>query len=400
MSVNLILSLDSLKPPLTGIGYYTLHLARELLRQPDAINLQGVDGNMLLDTAAVHAIVATLCVADRNGEQLTSPTNGVPQKFRDCVRRLPGLAYQLRKHQLTRQGRKLAAMTGHLLHATNGIAPPFKGPSVITVHDLSHIRCPETHPPERVRWLDTELPRSLQQASQIIAVSEFTRRELLNTGLVNDPDKIRVCYNGCEPGFQPRAGADIADTLARWGLQEGRYMLSVATLEPRKNLKSVLQAYMNLPAELAASTPLVLAGTSGWGDQSWLAEFSDPPAPYRIIFTGYLPRATLQHLLSGAGLFAYLSLYEGFGLPVVEAMASSVPVLTSNEGALAEVVGDSGYTVAPKDVAAISTAMADILSNTALSRQYQSLGMKRAQDFTWQSCARDTVQAYQQALAR
>ncbi len=419
MPINLIIATESLEPPLTGIGYYTAHLVDELLRSPDIERLRGLDHHGLSDATALSTRLQKLTQGELGqvpgtepiGAQSTTAAAPASQRFdrrralKDAVKKVPG-AYTLARHwyahrHRTAMARAMAAERNipWLLHAPNYIPPKHKGPTVITVHDLSHLRHPETHPKERIDWLNQSLPKAIAQAAKIISVSEFTKQELLDLGLVADPDKIAVCYNGLDASFCPRADGEIAAELHNWGLQRGRYILSVATLEPRKNMERLLEAYEALPEHLAREYPLVLIGAAGWKNSSLRQRIARIKPPRQVITTGYLDRTPMQHLLSGAGVFAYLSFYEGFGLPVAEAMASGTPVLTANTGALREVAGDGAHLVDPHDVQDIRAGMTLLLEDLAVADRYRSAGLTRASEFSWQRCARETVAVYREVMA-
>lgn len=424
MSINLIIATDSLAPPLTGIGYYTAHLVDELLRHPDIARLQGLDHHGLSDASGLSQRLQTLTQGELgqalptgNGE--TQATNDSAEealapvtreqmtrsrRMKQFAKKIPG-AYTVARYWYARRNRlamaKAMAAQGDvpwLLHAPNYIPPQHKGPTVITIHDLSHLRHPETHPKERLDWLNQALPKAIAQANRIITVSEFTRQELLHLGLVEDGAKIVTCYNGLDASFRPRSDQETAPELANWGLQRGRYILSVATLEPRKNMERLLEAYEALPDHLAREFPLVLTGSSGWKNSALRQRIARIKPPRHVITTGYLDRPQLQNLICGAGLFAYLSFYEGFGLPVIEAMASAVPTITANTGALKEVAANGALTVDPLDVDAIRDGMTQLLDDAQLADRYRHEGLARAATFSWQRCAEETVAVYRNVM--
>lgn len=393
MSIDITITTESLRPPLTGIGYYTARLIEELLAHPEIGNLRGLGYSGYIEKDALFERIRNID-SDRTG---TGQAGLKASAFNSIKRRcdsVPGLSEFLRKRYLTLAGRRLSR---GLVHAPNYIAPDYAGPSVITVHDLSHIRHPETHPKERVKWLNEQLPRSISQASRIICVSEFTKQELIDLKLAPS-HKISVCYNGIDPDFYPRPASQTQPILDQWNITAGSYLLSVATFEPRKNLESLLEAYGGVPPIIAQNCPLVLTGASGWMQSTLQDKVKNMPGSHRVVTTGYVTRQNLKALIAGAGVFAYPSLYEGFGLPVVEAMASGVPVVTSNCGALAEVVGDSGYTVPPKDTDALGGALLSLLTDDVLTERYRNMGIARAKQFSWRQCAKDTVLAYRHAL--
>lgn len=417
--INLILATDSLYPPLTGIGYYTAHLLDEFLQCPEVAQLRGLNDHGFTEREQLTELVK-LAKQGQLGwlpHDLDGGKDGdIPEaavangKFmialKTQLKKIPGMA----AFSDYRRGRRQQAVLAELpqretrqpwiLHAPNYVPPTHTGPTVISIHDLSHLRHPETHPKERIDWLNNHLPAAMANADQIISVSEFTKNEMLALGLVEDPARITVCYNGCDPSFRPHSDEELLPELSKWGLERGKYILSVATLEPRKNMERLLDAYEALPAEVASEYALVLTGADGWKNDSLRQHIARLSPPHRVITTGYLERPQLQSLLAGAGVFAYLSIYEGFGLPVIEAMASGTPVLTSNTTSLIEVAGDSAVTVDPLDVSAIGDGILAVLNNPALADEFRVKGLARASQFSWKRCARETLEVYRSVLEK
>ncbi len=201
---------------------------------------------------------------------------------------------------------------------------------------------------------------------------------------------------GANPAFRPHSAAALAPVLARWELQAQGYSLYVGTIEPRKNLDRLLDAYEALPKALRARYPLVMAGSPGWRSEHTHARMARAASAGWLHYLRYVPQADLPALYAGARLFAYPSLYEGFGLPVLEAMASGVPVLTSNVSSLPEVVGDVALSIDPQDTDAITAALVRGLQDEAWQLQACSAGIEHARQFTWARCIDRTVQVYAQ----
>ena len=391
--MKLTVGLDALTPPLTGIGYYTLNLLQALQDCSD-IELSGISYHGLWSREQVEKAL----------KQATQPTDEQSQKgaptarwhrLRVAARDVPA-AYHAAKWWRSRKcGRVLESLDSQTIyHDPNFVGYPYNGKSVITVHDLSHIRFPEAHPPSRVAYLNRRLPSAIAKASAIITDSEFVKRELLELGLEKDPSRIHVTYLGCETGFQPRDEAATLTCRERLGLRWRGFVLSVGTLEPRKNLEGLLRAYQALPAELAKDFPLVLVGGGGWKGEGLKRLIADVKPPHRVIVTGYLTRPDVQALMASAAVFAYPSLYEGFGLPVLEAMTSGTPVLTSNNTSLGEIASQAALTVAPNEVEAIEQGLASLLRDATLRDKLRALGEQRACEFSWRRCAEQTLDVY------
>ncbi len=259
---------------------------------------------------------------------------------------------------------------------------PFDIPTITFVHDLSHIRFKEYHPKERVEYFERFLPRSIQKSAKIVTISEFTKKELVDLGLC-EPQKIEVIYNGVEEKFHPVSKEEFAATAKKYGVKYRGYFLFVGTLEPRKNLKTLLEAYLGYLAKTSHPTPLLLAGGVGWRSEHFdkiLQKALDTGYVRRL---GYVSEEELIALYGGAKAFVFPSIYEGFGLPPLEAMACGTPVLASNASSIPEVVGDAGMLVDPLDSDEITRALTRLDEDEALRLILAKKGLARSQNFSW-----------------
>lgn len=256
---------------------------------------------------------------------------------------------------------------------------------VITVHDFSCLRYPQWHPVERVRHFEANLLNSLAQADRIITVSEAVRREAVEDfGL--PADRVVTICNGVDgTHYSPPSAEHVLAVRRRWNLPE-RFVLFVGTLEPRKNLHNLLLAHDALPARLRNRFPLVIAGGKGWEDQEILQQIRNRES--NILQLGFIADADLPALYGAAALLAYPSWYEGFGLPVLEAMACGCPVVTSTAPSILEVSGDAALCVAPEDHHALSLALATMLEDEDTRTRCIQAGLRRAGQFTWDASAR------------
>ncbi len=372
--MKILLNIESLVPPLSGIGTYTYHLKEGLSRHPDVEDVSVFTRNNLLP--AIHLIPGTTL---------------------EMLRRLP-FVYELREQVAKRLLRRAkSAHRGYVYHETNYVAVPYDGPFVVTVSDLSHVHFPEYHPPERVRWLNRHLARSVAEANQVICHSTYTRAELI--GIFGLPaEKVNVVYCGASDAFQPRLDVELQPVMNRYGLTSHGYLLSVGTLEPRKNLIGLIRAYRTLPAKTRQRFPLVLAGPRGWLTDSIEQAMAPLIEEGTLRWLGYVPIEDLPSLYAGASAFAFLSFYEGFGLPVIEAMSCGVPMLVSDRASLPEIAGGAALLVDPDAEDAVAEGLRRILEDSPLRESLVAKGLQQASRFRWETCVNETVAVYEKAL--
>jgi glycosyltransferase involved in cell wall biosynthesis len=286
----------------------------------------------------------------------------------------------------------------NLLHSVDHVAPEW-GPwrSVVTLHDLAFMLYPSTHTPaSRAYYAATG--ESVRRAERVIAVSQRTASDAVRL-LGVEPSRIRVVHEAAAPGFSPRPLEALAPLAARLGFETDPnrpYILFVGTLEPRKNVPLLLEAFARLRRQLDAQ--LLIVGGRGWLDEPILAAHARSGVGDAARFLGSLAEEDLAVLYSHAGVFALPSLYEGFGLPLLEAMACGAPVACSNAGPLPEVAGDAALMLKPEDAEEWAAAMLDVLTNTTLRAELRRRGFARVQDFSWQHTAQATREVYREAL--
>lgn len=270
--------------------------------------------------------------------------------------------------------------------------------NVSTIHDLTTVLFPELHTAGN-RELHLQKLRFVQEHTDIIiAVSECTKRDIVkHLGIA--PERVRVVYNGVSSDFHPiEDQAYMRRVLAVYGLSPKSYILHVGTIEPRKNLMRLVQAYKCLLDTLPTLTlKLVFVGGAGWHFEELFKLVETLQLKEQVVFVGSVPAEALPVLYNGASLFVYPSLYEGFGLPPLEAMACGVPVITSNNSSLPEVVGDAGVMVPPTDVAALAEAMAVLLRDPERCQTLREAGLTRAAQFSWKRTARELLEIYNRA---
>ncbi|BCD67942.1 glycosyltransferase family 1 protein [Nitratiruptor sp. YY09-18] len=273
----------------------------------------------------------------------------------------------------------------------------FDVPTITFIHDLSHIRYQEYHPKERVEYFEKYLPKSIEKSTKIVTISEFTKRELIDLGLC-DEKNIEVIYNGVDPKFCPTAQAAFTPITQKYDLHYQNYFLFVGTLEPRKNLKNLLAAYLNYLQKTKNPTPLVLAGGVGWRSEHFDELLQKALGSGHVKRLGYVSEKDLIALYGGAKAFVFPSFYEGFGLPPLEAMACATPVIASNTSSIPEVVGDAGLLIDPYDVMQISKALLRIDEDAALRQELASRGLKQAKNFSWKNAAQNLAKLIEKSI--
>jgi alpha-1,3-rhamnosyl/mannosyltransferase len=364
--MKLILSSEAISPPLTGIGRYTWELAKRL--------------------PAVH---------------------GLRVRFYHQGRWIPDPALLLnveqphiRKTWLERQEPRWLRDTrlkwdcrGAVFHGPNFFLPPCADIGVATIHDLSVFKYPETHPIERIRQYEREFDSTISRAAHLIAVSEVMRQEII-AFLGWPANRITTVPNGVSDTFSPKATPELFPFLQRYDLKADDYTLCVSTLEPRKKIENLLQAYKHLPQDVRERFPLILAGSPGWLSEALQEEIERCTRQGWLRYLGFAPEADLPALYAGARLFVYPSIYEGFGLPVLEAMASGVPVVTSDRSSLPEVTAGAALLVDPDDVDLLADSIQKGLCDEEWRISASSLGLTVSQGYSWERCVDETVSVY------
>ncbi len=256
--------------------------------------------------------------------------------------------------------------------------------SVVTVHDLGYLHFPEAHTAWDRWYLQWSTEHNARSAAHIIADSEATKRDLVQHCHVPE-SKISVVYPGYDPSIAPVSDLAVLDAVRkRYGLPSG-YLIYVGTLQPRKNLIRLLDAMAILARDHDAH--LAIAGKKGWLYEGLFAHVRKLGLENRITFTGYVPQGDLPALISGANAFVLPSLYEGFGLPVLEAMACGTPVICSNTSSLPEVVGDAAVLIDPSDISQLAQAIASVLESPHLRQELRGRGLERVKRFSWADSA-------------
>jgi glycosyltransferase involved in cell wall biosynthesis len=291
-------------------------------------------------------------------------------------------------------GRAARRAGADLLHGVHYELPVAAGlPRVVTVHDLTLLTHPEWHEPSKVRYFGWALRRAVAAATRVLCVSATTAADLER--LLDVPaGRVEVTPLGTD--LLPAPDERVADLRRRLGV-DGPYLLGLGTVEPRKDLPTLVRAFAALAGDLPHR--LVLAGLAGWDGGELAAAVAASGVADRILVAGYVPEADKAALFTGAEVFAYPSRYEGFGLPVLEAMACGTPVVTTTGGSLPEVAGDAATLIEPGDDDALAAAIAKLAGDPAARQDAAARGRRRAAAFTWDRCVELTAAAYARAAA-
>ena len=362
--VKLVLSVDALLPPLSGIGRYTWELASRMPHVPSVGSVRFFRaGQWVADPSSL------LVAATSPGKRRLKP----PRWAKEIYWR--------------------NALRGAVFHGPNYLLPRHAENAVATVHDLSVFKFPETHPVERIRQFEREFANSMALAKHLITDSQATRQEVMDF-LAWPADRITAVPLGVSPQFAPAAADHLSPALRKYGLTQGGYVLCVSTLEPRKKIANLLLAYQCLPASMRNQYPLVLVGGYGWLSEELHGQVNRLSVQGWLRYLGFVPEADLPVLYAGARAFAYPSIYEGFGLPVLEAMASGVPVVTSNRSCLPELTQGAALLVEPDDIDALAQCIATSVSDEVWRGAASENGLAAAKAFTWERCVEATARVY------
>lgn len=422
--MRLVLGAESLYGPLTGIGQYTRALALELRDHEDVEALYCFALGRLLPAAALlDTLQREAKENDSAGENTAENKASGGGASRELAREWLGrarsvaarnrLAVAIYERLMPRMERHALRGfgPGDVFHSPNYLLPQFPGRRVVSILDLSTVRFPEFHPATRVALVNRHIERAVGEAEHIITISELVREEIIARYRLS-AERISVTWLAAEARFRPlsaqawaEALQQTAPALAQTGADGASaswrgYFLFTGTIEPRKNLERMLDAYVAYRAELGTGAlPLLITGTPGWKSEALHARLRQMAAAGSVHYLGYVPQEALPVLMAGARALLFASLYEGFGLPALEAMQCGTPVLSSRGSAMDEFGGEALLTVDPLDVAALAEKMVCLHRDDALCRGLSAAGIARARQFSWASTAQQTLAAYTASLS-
>jgi alpha-1,3-rhamnosyl/mannosyltransferase len=378
--------------PLAGIGHHTAELVKALAAcaAPDVVD--PYPKGVFYPVVRFWSTHVADYHARRGRPGLLARLESVGRRtYLATARRIGNLVARDPFEYCVRRGRY------DLYHEPNFIPLEIDLPTVVTIHDLSVLRHPEWHTPKRVAEHGRPFTDGLKRACHLFAVSEFTRREIVE--LLGWPaDRVTVTYNGRRSSLRPLSEAECAPVLRRLGLKPG-YLLHVGTIEPRKNLSLLLRAYTSLPAAVRERHPLVLAGGAGWNSGGLEASIS-AARDLNVRRLGYVADADLAAVYSSARALAFPTLYEGFGMPTVEMLACGGAVLTSTAPAVAEVVGGAAHLTDPHDEPGWRDALLRACQDDDWGAELRKGAVEAARPFTWERSARQALEGYRKALGQ
>ncbi|HEX6288541.1 MAG TPA: glycosyltransferase family 1 protein [Herpetosiphonaceae bacterium] len=281
-----------------------------------------------------------------------------------------------------------------LLHSPHYTMPiPRLCKSVVTFCDMTFYLLPEMHSPSKRMFFQRMMRWSARHADRLIAISESTQRDVIRLLNVR-PERIVATPLAASPDYRPLPQTHVAPVCARYDLTPGQYIYYVGVLEPRKNIPALIEAYATIAAEFP-HVPLVIAGKKGWMYDEIFKRVVELGLEQQIRFLGYIPDDDVIPLYNGARVFVYPSRYEGFGLPVLEAMQCGVPVITTNVSSMPEVADGAALLVPPGEIPALAAALREVLTDDELARDLARRGLARAAHFSWRRCAAETLEVYQ-----
>lgn len=377
-SMRVALNVSILRAPRTGIGHYVAELC-EALRGEDGLELDLYSGWSWGDALP------------------SSPMPGY-SRLSSLIKDFVPQAYRLRRAVEQRGfSHGVRRLRPALYHEPSLWPFEFDGPMLMTLHDLAHVHYPHTQPADRLREIERHVQTGLQRAARILVDSQYVADEAQrHYGIA--AEKLVVAPLGYAERFRPRADEDLAPLLATMGLLPRQYLLCVGTLEPRKNLELALSGYLALPEAIRSRYPLLLAGMSGWNSERLQGSLRGALSTGQVRLLGYQPDEKLAELLAGARMLLFPSLYEGFGLPVLEAMASGTPVLLGPNSALPEVAGEAGFYLEDPDPQAYAQAIRQLMEDQPLWQRLREAGLERARLFSWRRCAQITAGVYREVI--
>jgi len=360
--MHVTLTVDALGPKMSGIGRYTWEMCRHLRGQA------GIEGLSYFRSGRWFPDPSVLLDPEHKAKKTSAP-------------------------QMLVNWANKRRLANSLVHGTNFFLPPEAESGIVTVHDLSVFRYPDFHPEARRKHFERSFVHTLARARHIITLTETVRQEIISD-LNVAPSQVTAIHLGVDEKFRSMPADTLAEVLGRYGLQANSYGLCVSAIEPRKRIGQLIDAWARLPAALRKATPLVLTSADGWLNDLFRMKMERAISEGWLIFLDFVPEGDLPAIYAGAKLFIYPSLYEGFGLPPIEAMACGVPVLVANCSCFPEVCGDAARYVEPDDLEGFALSIEEALMDHEWQKLCAAIGPLHASKYQWASCAAETLNVY------
>ena len=376
--LKVVYSTDCIRHPLTGIGRYAYELGRELQR-PDRH----------LELLFLHGLTFR--------QSLIEPAESTPsaQSFKRHLKNSKLVSDIYRLTIPTVKSVTLKRQQYAVFHSPNYYIPPGAQHSIATFHDLSVFHWPQFHPAGRAHLLQKELKNTVKRAAMLITDSYYTKGELSDY-FSYDPARIVVAPLAYNADFHPREASEVENVLKQYRLKWRKFFLYTGTIEPRKNILTLLRAYDQLSLPEKREYPLVISGYKGWENEALFTLFEKGKSEGWLHYLGFVPGKDLPQLYSAATCFVFPSIYEGFGLPVLEAMASGTPVICSDATSLPEVVGTAALMHDPEDVDTLAGYIKSMIYDEIQHHSMITRGLTQSGLFSWSHCADKTIEAYEQ----
>jgi glycosyltransferase involved in cell wall biosynthesis len=376
--MRIVINTIPLLYPLTGVGSYTYHIAQSL-RAIDPIN----------DYTYFYGYYS------RNLHAYYNENKKIFYRVKELVKKMPIFRWIVARKLVRGFVNAVSPRNFDLYFEPNFMPINIKSRcTVVTIFDFSFILYPQWHPKERINDFEEYFWKNLKRSDRIIVISDYIKKEGVNLGLPEE--KLRTIHLGIDHEvFKTYPPQDLQLLRKHYKLPE-HFILFVGSIEPRKNLENLVRSYINLDEGIRKDIKLVLAGFKGWENKEIMALLKEVKSD--VLYLGYLPDKELGELYNLATLFVYPSMYEGFGLPPLEAMACCCPVVASNVASLPEVCGDAALYVDPHDVNSIAEGIHKVLTDDDLRQSLIEKGLERAKLFSWEKSAKEHIKVFEEVL--
>ncbi len=392
--MRLVVSGEPLTGQLTGLGQYTYHLTKEFIEREVELKLL-VHGRLIDPHGILSSIEGRLFE-----ENASSTTNYALDGLGRLRAILASNRFVIGAYSLIIPYVEARALRDYdatdVFFSTNYMLPPFPGKRVVCIPDLSTYEYPQFHPASRVSFVNDHIERAIQSAEQIITISEFVKRGIVDRFQI-DSARVSVTPLAADSTFRPMDESEWVRVMADDSLGYGEYFLSLSTFEPRKNLSGLLDAYLQYREDSGTSAiPLVLVGSRGWKSDGIRQRVRQLQEQGVLEWHGYYPQHKLPSLLAGARALLFPSQYEGFGLPALEAMQSGTPVVTTAGSAMEEVCGDAALYFEFSDTGTLTELISIVANDDSLYNRCVARGTRMAQKYSWKKCATATMNVIEQ----